>query len=84
MRTRRDSLKVSAGGLLLAGIPEVDAGQWKSATADEPLEKRLELTYQNLTRDFETVEVAAVCICSGNWPGLSQPHLPNCRYNMAS
>ncbi len=64
----------------LADIPQVDAAQWKLAIAGESLEKPLELTYENLTRDFETVEVAAVCMCSGNRRGLSQPHVPGVQW----
>ncbi|MBI3530127.1 MAG: molybdopterin-dependent oxidoreductase [Betaproteobacteria bacterium] len=64
----------------LAGIPEIDAAQWKLAIAGESLEKPLELTYENLTRGFETVEVAAVCMCSGNRRGLSQPHVPGVQW----
>ena len=64
----------------LARIPEIDAAQWKLAIAGESLEKPFELTYENLTRDFETVEVAAVCMCSGNRRGLSQPHVPGVQW----
>jgi DMSO/TMAO reductase YedYZ molybdopterin-dependent catalytic subunit len=64
----------------LAAIPEVAAAQWKLAIAGESLEKPLELSYENLTRDFETVEVAAVCMCSGNRRGFSQPHVPGVQW----
>jgi DMSO/TMAO reductase YedYZ molybdopterin-dependent catalytic subunit len=65
----------------LAGIPEpVDAAQWKLSVAGESLENAIELTYENLTRDFETVEVAAVCMCSGNRRGFSQPHVPGVQW----
>ncbi len=65
----------------LAGIPEaVDAAQWRLAISGESLEKPLELTYENLTRDFETVELAAVCMCSGNRRGFSQPHVPGVQW----
>jgi DMSO/TMAO reductase YedYZ molybdopterin-dependent catalytic subunit len=64
----------------LSGIPEVDAAQWKLAIGGESLEKPLELTYENLTRDFEVIEVAAVCMCSGNRRGLSQPHVPGVQW----
>jgi hypothetical protein len=33
------------------------------------------LTPDGLKRDFEAVEVTAVCQCSGNRRGLSQPHV---------
>ena len=64
----------------LADIPQIDAAQWKLAIAGESLDKPLELTYENLMRDFETVEVAAVCMCSGNRRGLSQPHVPGVQW----
>jgi sulfite dehydrogenase (cytochrome) subunit A len=65
----------------LAGIPEdIDAAQWRLAIGGESLEKPLELTYENLTRDFEIVEVAAVCMCSGNRRGFSQPHVPGVQW----
>jgi len=65
----------------LAGIPEaVDVAQWRLVVAGESVEKPLELTYENLTRDFETVEVAAVCMCSGNRRGFSQPHVPGVQW----
>ncbi len=59
----------------LAGIPQVDAAQWRLDIGGESVDKPVELTYQNLTRDFETVEIAAVCMCSGNRRGFSQPHV---------
>ena len=64
----------------LGNIPQVDAAQWKLAIAGESLETPLELNYENLTRDFETVEVAAVCMCSGNRRGFSQPHVPGVQW----
>jgi len=65
----------------LAGIPQaVDAAQWRLAVSGESLETPLELTYDNLTRDFETIEVAAVCMCSGNRRGFSQPHVPGVQW----
>ena len=64
----------------LAAIPDVDVTQWKLSIAGESLEKPLELTYENLTRDFETVELAAVCMCSGNRRGFSQPHVPGVQW----
>ena len=65
----------------LAGIPEaVDAAQWRLAVSGESLENPLELTYENVTRDFETVELAALCMCSGNRRGFSQPHVPGVQW----
>lgn len=65
----------------LAGIPEaVDAAQWRLTVSGESLDNPLELTYENLTRDFETVELAALCMCSGNRRGFSQPHVPGVQW----
>jgi hypothetical protein len=33
-----------------------------------------------LKRDFETVETAAVCLCSGQRRGLSEPHVPGVQW----
>ena len=65
----------------LASIPEmVDAAQWRLAISGESLEKPFELTYESLTHEFETVELAAVCMCSGNRRGFSQPHVPGVQW----
>lgn len=59
----------------LASIPEVDVQSWKLGIGGDALEKPLILTMSELTRDFEIVELAAVCMCSGNRRGFSQPHV---------
>ena len=68
----------------LAGIPEVDAARWNLALGGESLEKPFELTYESLTRDFETVELAAVCMCSGNRRGFSQPHVAGVQWGQGA
>ena len=40
----------------------------------------MKLTLDALRRDFEPVEVAAVCMCSGNRRGLFQPHVPGVQW----
>ena len=64
----------------LAGIPQVSPQQWRLQIAGEGLEKPYELTQQQLRSDFESVEVNAVCICSGNRRGLSDPHVPGVQW----
>lgn len=59
----------------IGSIPEIDAATWRLALAGDALDKPLDLTYEELIRDFEQVEIAAVCMCSGNRRGLSQPHV---------
>lgn len=60
----------------LAVIPEVDAGTWRLKVGGEAADKPFELSLEALKRDFEAVEIAAVCECSGNRRGLSDPHVP--------
>ncbi len=60
----------------LAGIAQVDASTWKIAVGGDAAEKSFELTLDMLKHEFEPVELAAVCQCSGNRRGLSIPHVP--------
>jgi sulfite dehydrogenase (cytochrome) subunit A len=60
----------------LSDIPEVDAGLWRLAVGGDAASRSFDLTLESLKRDFEAVEVVAVCQCSGNRRGLFQPHVP--------
>jgi DMSO/TMAO reductase YedYZ molybdopterin-dependent catalytic subunit len=64
----------------VAGIPQVDAAAWRLTVAGPAVEKPLELDLAQLRREFEQVEVAALCICSGNRRGLSDPHVPGVQW----
>jgi DMSO/TMAO reductase YedYZ molybdopterin-dependent catalytic subunit len=64
----------------LANIPEVDASTWRLRIGGPALEKSLELDLGALQREFEPAEVAALCICSGNRRGLSDPHVPGVQW----
>jgi DMSO/TMAO reductase YedYZ molybdopterin-dependent catalytic subunit len=64
----------------LAGIPEVSPQQWRLQIAGEGLEKPYELNLPKLRSDFEWVEVNALCSCSGNRRGLSDPHVPGVQW----
>ncbi|MGE5539218.1 MAG: molybdopterin-dependent oxidoreductase [Gemmatimonas sp.] len=59
----------------LAVIPEVDAASWRLSVGGDSVERSLTLTLDQLRNDFPAVEIAAVCQCSGNRRGLSQPHV---------
>lgn len=59
----------------LAAIPEVALAGWKLDIGGEAVERPLQLDMAQLKRDFETVELAAVCMCSGNRRGFSEPHV---------
>ena len=60
----------------LADIPDVDSATWRlhvgGASATTPAEYSLD----ELKRGFDNVELVAVCQCSGNRRGLSDPHVP--------
>ena len=60
----------------LAGIPEVDAARWRLKVGGDAAATPFELGLDELKRDFEPVEVVAVCLCSGNRRGMFQPHVP--------
>lgn len=60
----------------LGDIPEVRAEAWRLRIGGEAAERPLELTLDELKTGFEPVELVAVCQCSGNRRGLSQPHVP--------
>jgi DMSO/TMAO reductase YedYZ molybdopterin-dependent catalytic subunit len=64
----------------LAGIPEVSPQQWRLQIAGDALDKPYELTLAQLRSDFESVEINALCICSGNRRGLSDPHVPGVQW----
>jgi DMSO/TMAO reductase YedYZ molybdopterin-dependent catalytic subunit len=60
----------------LANIPEVSAIGWKLPIGGEAVERPYELTLERMRLDYEQVEIAAVCQCSGNRRGMFQPHVP--------
>jgi DMSO/TMAO reductase YedYZ molybdopterin-dependent catalytic subunit len=64
----------------LADIPEVDAKGWTLKIGGAAATSPLELTLDRLKQEFEPVEVAAVCMCSGNRRGLFQPHVPGVQW----
>jgi DMSO/TMAO reductase YedYZ molybdopterin-dependent catalytic subunit len=60
----------------LMNIPEVDAAAWRLSVGGDGAAREFVLTLEQLKRDFDPVEVVAVCQCSGNRRGLSDPHVP--------
>jgi sulfite dehydrogenase (cytochrome) subunit A len=59
----------------LANIPEVNAQSWRLAVGGESVERPAQYSLADLRNGFEQVDVVAVCQCSGNRRGLSQPHV---------
>jgi len=69
----------------LAGIPEeIDPAQWKLTVAGEGVGRPFDLTLSDLRTGFEAVEVAAVCLCSGNRRGFSEPHVPGVQWGLGA
>jgi DMSO/TMAO reductase YedYZ molybdopterin-dependent catalytic subunit len=64
----------------LAVIPEVDAKEWRLKIGGEGATTPFELTLDQLNKQFEQVEIPAVCMCSGNRRGLFQPHVPGVQW----
>lgn len=59
----------------LSNIPEVISADWKLKIGGDAAATPFELTLAQLKKDFEQVEIAALCQCSGNRRGLSDPHV---------
>lgn len=61
----------------LSNIPAVDAQTWRLRIGGDSVERPFELTLAELQdpKNFEPVELAAVCQCSGNRRGLNQPYV---------
>jgi len=69
----------------LAGIPEeIDAAQWKLNVTGDGVGQPLQLSLAELRASFEAVEIAAVCQCSGNRRGLSQPHVAGVQWGLGA
>ena len=60
----------------LADIPEVNPTTWRFKVGGAAVTTPAEYSLDELKRGFEQVELVAVCQCSGNRRGLSDPHVP--------
>jgi DMSO/TMAO reductase YedYZ molybdopterin-dependent catalytic subunit len=67
----------------LSNIPEVAAASWQVKVGGEAIATPLEINLESLKRDYEQVEVAAVCQCSGNRRGMFVPHVPGVEWDRA-
>lgn len=69
----------------LADIPEqIDLPSWKLRVGGEAAASPFELTMADLQNGFEQVEITAVCQCSGNRRGLSDPHVPGVQWGLGA
>jgi DMSO/TMAO reductase YedYZ molybdopterin-dependent catalytic subunit len=64
----------------MASIPEINAREWKLQIGGDSIASPMEFTLQDLKRNFEQVEIAAVNQCAGNRRGLVQPHVPGIQW----
>ncbi len=60
----------------LTDIPEVNPTTWRLRVGGVAATTPAEYSLDELKRGFEQVELVAVCQCSGNRRGLSDPHVP--------
>jgi len=69
----------------LANVPKKpDAQSWKIKIGGEAVTSPFELSIADLKSGFEPVEIAAVCQCSGNRRGLSNPHVPGVQWGLGA
>lgn len=63
-----------------AVIPEINASEWRLRIGGDALNSPLEFTLEQLRNDFDHVEIAALCLCSGNRRGLFEPPVPGLQW----
>ena len=64
----------------LADIPQVNAADWKLTIDGSAAANPLSFSLDDLRKNFDFVEVTAVCQCSGNRRGLFDPHVPGVQW----
>jgi DMSO/TMAO reductase YedYZ molybdopterin-dependent catalytic subunit len=64
----------------LANIPEIDGRAWRLKISGDAANQPYELSLAQLRAEFEPVEMNALCLCSGNRRGLSDPHVPGIQW----
>jgi DMSO/TMAO reductase YedYZ molybdopterin-dependent catalytic subunit len=69
----------------LAGIPdEINPRTWRLKIGGDAAASPFELTLEELQSAFPQVEITAVCQCSGNRRGLSQPHVAGVEWGVGA
>lgn len=63
-----------------AVIPEVKISEWRLRIGGDAARTPLELSLDQLRKDFEQVEIAALCLCSGNRRSAFQPPVPGLQW----
>ncbi len=68
----------------LAGIPTVDAKQWRLKVGGAAAGSAIEIDFDALRRDFPAVELVAVNQCSGNRRGMFEPHVQGVEWGVGA
>ncbi|MGZ4954813.1 MAG: molybdopterin-dependent oxidoreductase [Methylobacter sp.] len=63
-----------------AVIPEVKISEWRLHIGGDAVRAPLEFTLEQLHKDFEQVEIAALCLCSGNRRDQFEPPVPGLQW----
>ncbi len=61
-------------------IPEINSDNWQLSIGGDAINKPLSLTLKQLQTDFKSVEIAALCLCSGNRRRLFNPPVPGVQW----
>ena len=69
----------------LSGVPaQTNAAGWKVDVGGEGMATPFSLSVADIENNFPQTEVAAVCQCSGNRRGLSDPHVPGVQWGLGA
>ncbi|HMM50640.1 MAG TPA: molybdopterin-dependent oxidoreductase [Burkholderiaceae bacterium] len=68
----------------LSGVPVVKLREWRLKIGGDAAGKPLEFDMARLRREFEQVELVAVCQCSGNRRGMFQPHVAGVEWGVGA
>ena len=68
----------------LGSIPDVAAASWELRIGGAAAGTSFELSLAQLQREFEPVEIVAVCQCSGNRRGMFQPHVQGVEWGVGA
>jgi DMSO/TMAO reductase YedYZ molybdopterin-dependent catalytic subunit len=68
----------------LSGIPEVDAKTWRLEVGGDAAKQKLRFDLAQLRKEFQPVDLVAVCQCSGNRRGMFQPHVQGVEWGVGA
>jgi len=68
----------------LASIPRVDAKTWRLKVGGEAARQKLEFDLAQLRKEFQSVDLVAVCQCSGNRRGMFSPHVQGVEWGVGA